>query len=280
MRATYSGGPGISHHGGPPPAALPPDALEQAGPLDTALWTVESAPRLFAPSDWAPYASHVVMALESPAGDQGYPGRVRIEALTAVARDTCRIHVAYRARLVDACAATPLNLTQHWGFHVRAAGTGHGDDHLAQHRLALLRPHQRLVLDARGVPTGALAACDATHDWTHAKALGEAPPAGGYDHFYVWGPPAQQPVARLTSPEGVALAFSTNQAGVQLYVAQAEAAKDAPGDVRAAAFLEFSAPHATFLHAPLQRAAGTDTLLRAGETYEHWVDVDLAAVGV
>lgn len=276
MWHTDTGGDGISHHGGPPPAAAPHDALEQAGPLDTALWTVEPAPQFFGPEDWASLESHVVMALESPAGNQGYPGRVRIEALTGVARDACRIHVAYRARLVDACAATPLNLTQHWGFHVRPAHTVQGDAHLVQHRLALELPHRRLALDARGVPTGALEACDTAHDWTQAKALGQQAPAGGYDHFYVWGPPTRQPVARLTSPEGIALAFSTNQAGVQLYVAR-EGTDDAEGDVRAAAFLEFSAPHATFLHAPLQQAAGTDTVLRAGETYENWVDIDIAA---
>lgn len=226
-----------------------------------------------------------MLALESPAGDQGYPGRVRVEALTAVGAAPLRVHVAYRACVLDACAATPLNLAQHWGFNLGASDPAHRGESVVGHVLGMRGPLRRLQLDARGVPTGALEACDAAHDWTCAKPIGAQMPEGGYDHYYVWGAPRDAPAVTLRGPSGIALAFSTNQAGVQLYTANSVSA-DAPArkalhrgaerdGVHAAAFLEFSAPHATFLHRSLQDAAGTDTLLRPGEVYDHWVDVEL-----
>lgn len=242
-------------------------------------------PTLFGAHDWAPYEDHVVMAVESPAGDQGYPGRLRIEALTAVEGTTPRVHVAYRARLLDACAATPLNLTQHWGFNLSASDPAHKGKTVEQHTLQMQSPLKLLQLDARGVPTGELIVCDASHDWTQAKRIADRMPEGGYDHFYTWGstPRRDEPVVVLRGDSGIALSFFTNQAGVQLYTANGASDTAPPrkalhrGDlrdgIRSAAFLEFGAPHATFLHRSLQQYAGTDTLLRAGATYENWVDI-------
>lgn len=48
------------------------------------------------------------------------------------------------------------------------------------------------------------------------------------------------------------------------------------GCLAGAMFLEFQAPLATFMHPELAKVAGTDTVLRQGEVYENWVDVDVA----
>ena len=267
----------MSHHGGPPAVAR--DGIEQTGPLDTATWTVLEHAQLF--GDEA-HDACATFGIESPAGDQGYPGRLRIEARIAVdGGDVPSVRVAYRAKLVDACAATPLNLTQHWGFNLDASSAASKGAGVGAHVLRMQAPLRRLVLDARGVPTGELRAVEAEHDWTRGKRIADAMPDGGYDDFYVWGRPGSDPVVRLAAPSGIALDFTTNQAGVQLYTANsvsdpAPVRKAVHGGsydgVHCAAFLEFSAPHATFLHPSLHGIAG-DTILRAGEVYEHWVNV-------
>lgn len=291
------GGAGISHHGGPAPPGEPCAGLEQRGPLDTAVWT-QAEPTLFGAEDVAGADAHATFALESPAGDQGYPGRVRIEALFTV-RDCRRVVVAYRARLLDG-DKTPLNLAQHWGFNLAASDPAFRGAPMDEHTLQL-GPRganlARLVLDERGVPTGALAPCAAwpAHNWGAGKRVGEAMPPGGYDDFYVWGakcvPAGGAHVATLCGPTGLALRFYSNQAGVQLYTANSTPTagprkrvhRPAGGPeldgARCAAFLEFSAPHATFLRPSLWDAAGGDTVLRAGEVYDSWVAVDIELYG-
>ncbi|WFD19880.1 aldose 1-epimerase [Malassezia caprae] len=269
------GGAQIHHHGGPPPVAAPAESVEQRGPWDCVVWSRVEEPQLFDAQALGAWDAVGVWAIESPDGDQGYPGRLRVEACVGVREVPARIgdvHVEYRARLMDSTDATPLNMTQHWGFYF-----GSHDGSVLDHTLQL-GPRgarlERLALDAHGVPTGELVPCtDAAHDWQLGKRIGASMPPGGYDHFYVWGPSAGR-VAHVQGACGVAMDVTTNQTGVQLYTANAAApldgaAKRAHGQAygrHCAAFLEFSAPHATFLRAPLARRAETDTLLRRGET--------------
>ena len=290
VRLEEWGGAEIHHHGGPPPAAAPTEGVEQRGPWDCVLWTPVDEPQLFDAQALRAWDAAGVWAIESPDGDQGYPGRLRVEACVGVCAVPARIgdvHVEYRARLMDATDATPLNMTQHWGFYL-----GSRDGSVLDHTLQLGprgTPLERLALDARGVPTGELIPCtDAAHDWHTGKRIGASMPPGGYDHFYVWGPSAAC-VARMRGACGVTMDVTTNQTGVQLYTANAASPLDgtakrahrqgAAYGPHCAAFLEFSAPHATFLRAPLARRAGTDTLLRRGETYRHVVALAFDEVG-
>ncbi|WFD43642.1 aldose 1-epimerase [Malassezia psittaci] len=277
------GGKGVSHHGGPPQHVVDKQQPTKQGPLDTVHWSVETAPQFFDASNLQDLEDYVVMAFESKAGDQGYPGLIRIEALTGVRQK--QVHVEYRARILDKCAATPLNLTQHWGFHLMGSKKWHSNDAVPSPELRISHPHRVLELDCNGIPTGNLLACNAHHDWTHGKAV-QFPPQDTYDNFYIWGKTHENPVVQLQIPNEISVDFSTNQTGVQLYAndlsmdqqmkrKHAHRTVDDEKSSYFAVFLEFSAPHATFLHDTLQQAAGCDTVLRQGETCRNWVSLEI-----
>ena len=127
------GGQNVSHHGGPCTEASLTNtgsSLLQHGPFDCAMWTQIRESSMYSDKDYDAWDESACFALESPVGDQGYPGHVRVEAFVGVqssgatsAMELGRIHVEYRARLVDdATTATPLNLTQQSG-NTRPAST-------------------------------------------------------------------------------------------------------------------------------------------------------------
>lgn len=326
------GAPGVSHHGGPARAqrAQRDMSLEQHGPFDQVYWTRldDAASMLYKPEEYSMLDAHAVYAIESPNGDQGYPGRLRVEALIGVSsagedadefmemalgRCLGQAHVEYRAVLLDETVATPVNLAQHWGFNLAAAAKGGVKENtIDEHQLRLTgqagSPIRRLALDAAGVSTGELLLCsDPEHDWTKGKRIAADMPGGGYDHYYLWGSKAvrSKPKVVLRSPStGLALVFRTNQPGVQLYTANGQPAREAlagadpaaaggvrkvvhrgegeeafANEQRSAAFLEFSAPHGTFVHESLQGedVAGGDTLLRPGQMYCSWVNIAACA---
>lgn len=187
-------------------------------------------------------------------------------------------------------------------------------------------------LDDKLVPTGKLVVCEpgSPHDFLHPGSgsgggtLGRTlmradSPADGYDHFYAWGlssPSAAAPsVATATAAAagprprlvlaapstGLALAFHTNQAGVQVYATTGQPPAPAPaetsGGVRktlhggaddgkgnhagSGVCLEFGAPHATLLYPQYQHLAQGDTILRrhGGEQYRSWVEAELFVKG-
>lgn len=285
---TYAGGHGVSLHGGPP--GNPQHGLEQAGPFDQAVWTQLSPADsvFFTEADTHAYDACALFGIESPAGDQGYPGRLRVEAVAGV-RGGARpcVHIGYRAKIMDNCALTPLNMTQHWGFNLAASHPASKGVSVDAHTLRIHPPSRHLVLDAKAVPTGEWAACDPSHDWSQGKEVRDRMPAQGYDDFYGWEEPVATPAVTLAAPGGPTLTFTTNQTGVQLYTANSLATPRYPrkalhrgelyDGVRSAAFLEFSAPHAAFLHPALHTQG--DTLLRAGHVYDNWVHVEVLGNG-
>lgn len=274
---------GISHHGGP---ASTPSAVEnlhpsgtagtgtpwpllQHGPFDQCIWSLIelSDAQLIRHGTGtetdvpAHTAASAVFALESPDGDQGYPGHLRVEVLVALTAPSGRavgragtgnsdgdeapvptsqgsVHLVYRAKILDAgTAATPLNLTHHWGFNLSAGSTLPGavrengtiDAHQLEILAPLAPPVQRLATDAQGLPTGQLLPIvqgDA-HDFSHGgKVMGDNMPEGGYDHYYFWGPRGEKEAetgalaerVRLSATStGMAVVFATDQPGMQVY---------------------------------------------------------------
>ena len=105
------GGQNVSHHGGPCTEASLTNtgsSLLQHGPFDCAMWTQIRESSMYSDKDYDAWDESACFALESPVGDQGYPGHVRVEAFVGVqssgatsAMELGRIHVEYRARLVD-----------------------------------------------------------------------------------------------------------------------------------------------------------------------------------
>lgn len=230
--------------------------------------------------------------------------------LAGLGRSAGSVRVEYRAKVLRGAdeAATPLNITQHWALNLsvssRAAREAEGG-RIDEHTLRFLPGEggsiYTLELDDKGVPTGGLLAAEGPHDFTApsgaGRTIGSSAPQGGHDHFYCWGAASTSEVRAILASQSTKLAvcFRTNQSGTQLYTAngqpEAPASSTAGGARkylhggdegendgnarRSGAFLEFAHPHATFLHESLQKLAGSNTLLRSGETYSNFVDAEV-----
>jgi len=120
--------------------------------------------------------------LESPAGEQGYPGRVEV-GVTYTLTDADELVLEYEAR-TD--AATPVNLSHHSYFNL----SGHGAPTILDHEL-VIDADRYTPADATLIPTGELAPVEGTPlDFREPRRVGdriallEGAGAGGYDHNF------------------------------------------------------------------------------------------------
>ena len=182
--------------------------------------------------------------LESPSGDEGYPGRLHA-AVTYGLTLSGEITADYRARVDESC---PVNLTNHVYFNLAGEGSGG----ILSHELRL---HAASYVESGPdlVPTGRLLpAAGTAFDFSAAKAIGRDYGAAcggdterigaGYDHCFVldgWKAPAPAnsgtaggaegtapgkaepvllPCAEVREPEsGRSFRLSASQPGVQFY---------------------------------------------------------------
>jgi aldose 1-epimerase len=163
----------------------------------------------------------LVLEHESAAGDEGYPGTLRVRVtyrLTASAE----LQIDFLA-MTD--AATPVNLTQHAYFNL--AGAGSGD--ILGHELELCASRFTPV-DETLIPTGELRSVRGTpFDFSTAEAIGaridaddaQLRIAGGYDHNFVLDRNSSGELAlaaRLTEPlSGRGIDIHTTEPGIQFY---------------------------------------------------------------
>ncbi len=160
----------------------------------------------------------VTFGLVSPAGDQGFPGRLSLEVryrLTAKA-----LHIDYMG-VTD--APTEVNVTNHAYFNLAGESRGTILDHRMRIPAAAYTP-----VDATLIPTGELAGVEGTpFDFRTATRIGariEAPDeqlrrAGGYDHNWAMGDAGTlKAIAEVTEPgSGRVLTVKTTEPGVQFY---------------------------------------------------------------
>lgn len=158
----------------------------------------------------------VTFLLDSPDGEEGFPGNVHVEATYALEGDT--LTVDYRA-LSD--ADTVVNLTNHAYFNL----AGHDGGVVADHQLTV-HAASYTPAGAGNVPTGAILPVEGTPlDLRTGAALGDrledAFLAGsrGYDHNYVLDQ-GTAAAAELWCPRtGIGLELHTTLPGMQLYTA-------------------------------------------------------------
>ncbi len=161
----------------------------------------------------------LVFRRDSPAGEEGYPGALRITVAYRLTEDNALI-MDYRA-VTD--ADTVVNFTNHTYFNLSGAA---GTDILG-HRLVLAASRFTEV-GAETLPTGRILPVDGTVlDFRREKAIGadifsddgQLRLCRGYDHNYILDKaPGLAEVGAAYCPEsGVELRFSTTQPGVQLY---------------------------------------------------------------
>ncbi|MEU5384776.1 aldose epimerase family protein [Kitasatospora cineracea] len=170
-----------------------------------------------------PDAAALRLDLDSPHGDMGFPGRLRVTAVYTLDRHgTLRLDWTARAD-----RPTPVNLTQHAYF--RLSGPGGGS--VLAHRLAV-DADAYLPVDPTAVPLPGPPAPTAgtPFDLREPHPIGErlALPhpqlraAGGYDHCWVLtsppAPGALRRAARLDDPAGGRrMEVWTTEPGLQVY---------------------------------------------------------------
>ena len=143
----------------------------------------------------------VVLGLESPDGDQGYPGRLQVQARYRLDRED-RLTVSFEA---TTDAPTPVSLTNHtyWNLAGGGAVTGH---------VLQATASQLVEVDADDLPTGRLAPVRGTRfDFRGGRRV---PP--DIDHCLVLGPGDPQ-VVLVDPASGRRLAMTTDLPGVQVY---------------------------------------------------------------
>ena len=165
-----------------------------------------------------PYAegdrAGILFSLNSPDGDENYPGNLSVTAEYAL-DESGRLYMDFHA---ETDAATIVNLTNHTYWNL--AGRKSGD--ILNHRLTL-HASRYLPVDDTAIPTGELASVEESpFDFRKEKAiglhLGEV--KGGYDHCVVIdGERGELRIAAevLEPGSGRRLALYTDRPGVQFY---------------------------------------------------------------
>lgn len=162
---------------------------------------------------------HVTFTLESPDGDQGYPGAVHIEVTYTLTEDN-GVKIAYHA-VPD--ADTIINMTNHSYFNL----DGHASGEVLEQKV-WIDADAFTRADAESIPTGEITPVEGTPmDFRTKKALGrdiaadyEALNFGmGYDHNWVLNNNGRfAKVAEMSSDQsGITMEVYTDLPGMQLY---------------------------------------------------------------
>ena len=174
------------------------------------VWAVEEAD-----------TGRAVLTLDSPDGEEGYPGRLQVKVTYALEGDA--LSIRYEA-VSD--RDTICNLTNHSYFNLSGQGSGTVLDQEIKLFSSAYTP-----TDSTGIPLGRLEPVEGTPMDLRAPTpigarIGEPFPqleqCGGYDHnFVVDGRPgALRPAAAVRSgTTGVAMEVETDSPGVQFYTA-------------------------------------------------------------
>ncbi len=166
------------------------------------------------------FGDTLLMEAESPDGEDGFPGRMKIAVRYTLTADNA-IRMDYR---VSSDADTLVNLTNHSYFNLDGSGT------ILDQKLRIYASNY-LESNAVSCPTGRILPVEGTPmDFTAGKPLGRDIAqdyeqlqlvGGGYDHCYVIDRArgsSQSICAWATSDKtGVSMKLYTTQPGIQLY---------------------------------------------------------------
>lgn len=171
-------------------------------------------------------ADSLLLTLDSPDGDGGYPGNLRVE-LRYRLDDSGALAIDYRA---TSDAPTPLNLTSHGYFNLSGDSPDIGD-----HLLSIDADHY-LPVDAGLIPLAAAPApvAGSAFDFRQPAPIGprlgwpdpQLALGAGFDHCYCLQPAALdadghkvlRDVARVYDPgSGRLLTMATTETGLQFY---------------------------------------------------------------
>lgn len=214
----------------------------------------------------------VTFALDSPDGEEGFPGTVHVE-VTYLLKDGA-LSVRYRA-VSD--ADTVLNLTNHAYFALSGQGVG-----TVEEEVLTLRAERYTPFGPGNIPTGDIAPVAGTAlDFRQATPLKErlAQLPGGLDHNFVLDGGAGA-AAILTSPRtGITLTLTTDREGVQVYSAGGLSQRKGKAGASYGPYSGLCLETQHFPNAVNQPDFPTSTL-RAGEVFESVTTFAFTAEGM
>ncbi|WP_336432624.1 galactose-1-epimerase [Providencia rettgeri] len=168
-----------------------------------------------------PTPQKAIFSLVSPAGEQGFPGRLEVEVSYELTEDNqVVIHHAYQS--TEAC---PVNLANHIYFNL----AGEDSVRTALEHDLYIDADQFLPTDMDGIPTGEWHnVAETNFDFRQSKRIGRdflqddvQHRVGGYDHGFILNnalTDGEQTVATLGAPNGdVRLNIATTQAALHVY---------------------------------------------------------------
>lgn len=191
-------------------ARLPVDGTVHALSINEAPNQLHGGTTGFWSRDWTiaeASASRAVMTLESPDGEDGYPGTAKVRAIFTV-EEPGTLRIRYEGT-VD--RRSVLNMTAH--LYVNLSGGAATRDHLLE-----IDADAYLPVDAGLIPTGEIRPVAGTpFDFRVAKPLADGPDMLDHNFCLNGGrTAAPRPVARMRAG-GVELALSTTERGLQIY---------------------------------------------------------------
>ena len=160
----------------------------------------------------------VAFSLESPDGEEGYPGNVTARVKYTLEKGT--LGISYEVRTDK---DTVVNMTNHCYFNL----AGHDGGVVADHEIRV-QADAYTPTDENNVPTGEIAGVEGTVlDLRETRVLGELlgdaslQATLGLDHnMIVRTPGGKDPIAELYCPRtGIALEVRSTQEGMQVYTA-------------------------------------------------------------
>lgn len=218
-------------------------------------------------------AQGLIFTYTSPAGEEGYPGRLDA-TVTYTLNDANELIFDYHAVSDE---ATPVNLTQHSYFNL----AGHGGGTIVDHEVMIAAEHFTPV-DSTLIPTGEIRPVEGTpFDFTEPKPIGRDIEADneqirfgfGYDHNFVLrrDGPAEEPqlAARVTERgSGRVMEIETTEPGLQFYSGNfLDGTLTGKGGVAYEHRTGFAMETQHFPDSPNQPSFPS-TILRPGEEYE------------
>lgn len=222
---------------------------------------------------------NILYELDSAAGDQGFPGALKVTAHYQLTSDN-RLSITYRATVDSPC---PVNLTNHAYFNLDAK-----PEDVRQHRLQVLA-ESYLPVDSSGIPCAALRSVAGTSfDFREAKRIARdllsdacQQAVKGYDHAFLLQAEGDlsQPAARLWSGDDqLVMTVYTTAPALQVYSGNYLAGtpardrgvyEDYAGLALESQFLPDSPNHPEWPQ--------PDCWLKPGETYESITEYHFAA---
>lgn len=207
--------------------------------------------------DEDPNSNAVLYRIQSPDGDQGFPGDLKVTVRYSLVSQMV-LQIDYFA---EAKSDTIFNLTNHAYFNLNGDGSS-----IANHEV-WINSEFYLPMQPNMLPTGDIANVkDTVFDFRNkavlADRLGESSAqlelAGGIDHFFLLNKAMKYPAiaASVASPDtGIRLKFYSSRPGVQFYTGNS---LGSPFEPRSGLCLEFqnapNAPNVPGFPSPIQKA--------------------------